>query len=92
MEWKSYICISKKYVINRDPIRHLQADDYGIVLTASRSAIDKSIKISHINRERESPPVVGEFNFHYEPVSSMIWHNSLAISGDCRGDVCLWVC
>ena len=41
--------------------------------------------------EDKSPCIQGEFNFHYDPVTALYWKNSLVISGDASGEVCLWV-
>lgn len=82
--------IGKDTSLYRDPIVHLLADEHGVMISAARSSIDKTIKVSWANKQEE-PCVMGEFSFHYEPVSSILWKNSLVISGDSRGDVCLWV-
>lgn len=59
-------------------------------MTAAENRYDRSIKIVSTYEEK-SPSIQGEFNFHYDPVTALYWRNSLAISGDAGGEVCLWV-
>jgi hypothetical protein len=86
-----FACSYVIYINNSsDDIKYLLVDNSGLIVTAAEHLYDRCIKIITTFDENE-PKIAGEFNFHYNPITSIYWKNSLVISGDSGGEVCLWV-